>query len=305
MHQQNFDDLSKDEMITYDSSKTVYTSIIVDIQKINAQLETEKIDLEVKVKQLIEEKNRVVKEKENLNKKYLAADQERQKYLTEREIYDRQHLEVLNSKEYEISLINDQYIQLNETYRLIESERNELLIIKQEYEQITIAYNDTKNAYETLYSQANELHNTNQILNNDLITTKSLNEEFKQSLDELNIKVEHLESENSELNRKNIGFKFKLEDLQDQIENKINEIKEINIYKRELTAISELNNNIERLNIEIFDKNELIEQLNQAKDFLESTNSQLLVKNIKMQIYLENINVDYEQGNYHFILKQI
>ena len=192
--------------------------------------------------------------------------------------------------------MNEQFIELNETCRLIESERNQLLTVKQEYEQIKIAYNDTTNAYQTLYSQASELHNTNQSLDSDLVKTKCLNEELKQSLDELAIKLEHLEGDNSELNRKNIASRFKLEDLQTQVDSKINEIKEINIYKRELTAISELNGNIERLNIEITDKNELIEQLNQAKDFLETTNSQLLVKNIKMQIYLENINVDYEQG---------
>ena len=46
------------------------------------------------------------------------------------------------------------------------------------------------------------------------------------------------------------------------------------------------------------DKNETIEQLNQAKDFLETTNSNLLVKNIKMQLFLEQINVDVESGNY-------
>ena len=304
MHQQNsihqnFDsnDLNKDEMINYDSSKTVYTDIIGDLQKKNVKLETEKIELEVKVKQLDEEKNRLLKEKENLNKKYLNADQERQKYLTERDIYDRQHLEVLNSKEYEISLMNEQFIELNETCRLIESERNQLLTVKQEYEQIKIAYNDTTNAYQTLYSQASELHNTNQSLDSDLVKTKCLNEELKQSLDELAIKLEHLEGDNSELNRNNIAIKLKTKELKQKLDEKLNEIEKNNIYKQELATISELNNQIQNLNTEIVNKNEMIEQLNQAKDFLKNANSQLLVKNVKMQLYLELKNVDYEHGN--------
>ena len=286
----------RDEIVDFNSSKTIYTGIIADLQKINAQLETEKIDFEVNVKQLNEEKARLMKEKENLNKKFTVADQERQKYALEREIYDRQHLEVLNSKEYEISLLNDQYIRLNETCVSIEAERNQLLIVKQDFEQLRTSYNETRSAYEALYSQASELHNSNQILKNDLNLTKQLNEELKQNLEELNMKLEHVESQNSELNRNNIASKFKLEELEQQLEDKLNEIKEISVYKRELAAISELNDNIERLNVEIGDKNEVIEQLNQAKDFLETTNSQLLVKNIKMQLYLENINVDYEQG---------
>ena len=286
----------RDEIVDFNSSKTIYTGIIADLQKINAQLETEKIDFEVNVKQLNEEKARLMKEKENLNKKFTTADQERQKYALEREIYDRQHLEVLNSKEYEISLLNDQYIRLNETCVSIEAERNQLLIVKQDFEQLRTSYNETRSAYEALYSQASELHNSNQILKNDLNLTKQLNEELKQNLEELNMKLEHVESQNSELNRNNIASKFKLEELEQQLEDKLNEIKEISVYKRELAAISELNDNIERLNVEIGDKNEVIEQLNQAKDFLETTNSQLLVKNIKMQLYLENINVDYEQG---------
>ena len=290
-------DISSDEIISFRMSKNDYTTIIADIQKLNAKLETDKIDLEVRVKQLEEERNSLTTEKKNLSKKYLFADKERLKYVAEREIYDRQHLEVLNSKENEISLLNEQFIQLSEDFAMIENEHNELLNVKLEHDQLKITHRETTNAYEVLYQKANELYNTNQVLNNELNSTNRQNQELIQSLDELNIKLEHLENENSELNRNNIASRLKLDDLKEQLDAKVNEIKEINLYKRELADFNQLNHTIKRLNGENNDKNELIEQLNQAKDFLETTNSQLLVKNIKMQLYFENMNVDFEHGN--------
>ncbi len=305
-YQKGYNELSKssDAIVNYDSSKTVYTGIIDDIQKHNAQLETEKIDLEVRIRQLSEQQQDLLREKENLNKKYLAADQERMKYITERDAYDKNHLEILNSKEYSIGLLNEQLVKLNESYSQLDGERNELLIVKLEYEQLLVTYNETTDAYQTLYQQANELVNQNQALNNELNHIKRLNEDQMQRLEELNFKLEHLEEDNSDLNRNNIGSKLKLEDLKEQLEARINEIKDINVYKRELTAFNELNSNIERLNIEIGDKNELIEQLNHAKDFLETTNSQLLMKNIKMQLYLENMNVNLEHVEKSRIVKE-
>lgn len=297
-YQRAYNDLSKssDAIVNFDSSSSIYKGIIDEIQKLNAKLETEKIDLEVKCNQLSEQITRLEQEKENLNKKYQAADQERQRYVNERDAYNLKHMTIVKIKDDEIETLNDTLRQLNENFTCLEEERNNLLVVKSEYEQLQVTYAELTKQYQQLYDQANELINTNQVINNELNLIKRLNDELNLNLSESKMKVEHLENENAELNRLNIGYELKLKDLNEQFEVKINEVNELNVYKRELVSINELNSKIERLTLEVDDKNELIEQLNKAKDFLETTNSQLLTKNIRMQLYLENMGVNVEHG---------
>ena len=53
--------------------------------------------------------------------------------------------------------------------------------------------------------------------------------------------------------------------------------------------INQLNKDLE---LELLEKNELIEQLNQAKDFLAENNSKLLTNNIRIQLFVESMGLD-------------
>ena len=53
-----------------------------------------------------------------------------------------------------------------------------------------------------------------------------------------------------------------------------------------------LTQQVKELEVELMEKNELIEQLNQAKEFLVENNSKLLTNNIKIQLFVESMGLD-------------
>ena len=63
------------------NSIQVFKNLMTELQRANAQLETERIDLRVGASRLADELERVRAEKENLNRKFVAADLANQRFV--------------------------------------------------------------------------------------------------------------------------------------------------------------------------------------------------------------------------------
>jgi hypothetical protein len=119
---------------------------------------------------------------------------------------------------------------------------------------------------------------------------------LRHKADDQTMRCELLSDENADLNRQAMSNQLRIEQLNAELGqkqadlNKLNDLKSIHLNVNE---VKELNR---RLDLELRDKSDLVDQLNRAKDFLETTNSQLLLKNVKMQLYLEDMGMSVEQG---------
>ncbi len=151
-----------------------------------------------------------------------------------------------------------------------------------------------------VYNQANELVEKNQHLEIQLKNSKQSNSELSTTCSDLKMRCEILSDENVDLNRQSISNQIQIEQLNTELNLKQNDLNKFNELKRINSNLNQVNELNRRLELELKDKNDLIEQLNHAKDFLETTNSQLLLKNVKMQLFLEDMGLSVEQGKQSF-----
>ena len=120
--------------------------------------------------------------------------------------------------------------------------------------------------------------------------------------DQVNANKAQIELLESELNDYKLTFEtlkqFNLEmktgDLEATIkeqESDLEELAELRVIKDDYIRLGERQKDLEA---ELAEKTELIEQLNQAKDFLAENNSKLLTNNIKMQLFVETLGFEQQ-----------
>ena len=129
------------------------------LQKTNVQLETERIDLQVKVSKLKEDLDTLKIEKDNINKKWTAADQHNQRLLNERNEFEISYRRQLEAKSQEINgLSNELYLLKTESDQL-RIDYNNLVHVSEEYEQLKVNNQQLVQHYEKLYQQATDIVN--------------------------------------------------------------------------------------------------------------------------------------------------
>lgn len=279
------------------TSMQIFKDLMQQLQKTNVQLETERIDLQVKVSKMKEELETLRVEKENVAKKLASVDQHNQKLSAERIELEITYKRLMESKAQEINSLNEELYGLKLESDRLRAEYENLVQISQEYEILKVNNQQLVQHYEQLYQQATEIVNGNQLLNEQVNNSKVKIEALEAEIEDYKITFEKLKQSNSELNTEKINLEMKLSDaetiLKEQ-ESAITELHELRDFKSEATKLRERLVDVEA---ELVEKTELIDQLNQAKDFLAENNSKLLTNNIKMQIFVESLGVETDLEN--------
>ncbi len=87
-------------------------------------------------------------EKENLNKKFHNADQERQKYVNERDTVTAQHINEINEKLNEIEMLKETNNELNRRIINYDQELLRLIQIENDYEVLKVGYTELTQSYQ-------------------------------------------------------------------------------------------------------------------------------------------------------------
>ena len=134
----------------------------------------------------------------------------------------------------------------------------------------------------------------NQILNEQVSANAMQIAQLEEIVEEYQLKLDHLGHCNSELNTQKINLDMKLAEMEAKCERYEFDLKDLQMLKNSKVEIEKLQKRFKELEIDLQDKNELIEQLNQAKEYLVENNSRLLTHNIKIQLFVESMGLDLE-----------
>lgn len=277
-----------DEMTSIQSFK----ELMQHMHKANAQLETERIDLQVKVSKLKEDLEQTRIEKENLNRKFVNTDQLNQKLQSERNEVELNYRRQIDLKHNELIHLNSELNNEktdNEKLKLENESLNQQLT---DYEQLKLNHTQLTQHYEQLYNQASEIVTGNQLLNEQVQQNVVQIQQLNQLVEDYQLKIDHLEHCNSELNTQKINLDMKLASSENKIADFESDLKELNHLRNSKLNIEKLNQLNKDIELELLEKNELIDQLNQAKDFLAENNSKLLTNNIRIQLFVESMGLE-------------
>lgn len=277
------------------NSIQAFRDLIQEIQKSNVNLETEKIDLQVNNTKLQSLLDQTKIEKENLNKKFQTADQLNQRLSQEKNDLENNYRSIINSKESEIVELNQQISSLINECGFLRENNARLTQISLEYDQLKISNQELTGHYEQLCQQATDIVNGNQMLNDQVQSYHEEIESLKSQVSDLKLEVDHLTNCNSELNTQKVNYELKVDDLEQHLKNIQPELEELFILRGLKLEIESTNKKLNDTKLELEEKNELIEQLIQAKEFLVENNSKLLTNNIKIQLFVESLGLDQSE----------
>ena len=276
------------------ASIQIFKNIMQELQRTNAHLLTERIELQVKAARYADDLERTRCEKDNINKKFLNADQLAQRLQLERSEFEANYKRQLEVKQNEVAQLNSQVLELGYELDLLKRENESLLKYQMEYEQLQVNHNQLTEHYEQLYNQASEIVNGNQLLNEQVNSNTMQIAQLEQLIEEYQLKLDHLEQCNSELNTQKINLDMKMAELELKLESNEEDLKQLEDLKVSKQSMEKLMKQFKELETELIEKNELIDQLNQAKEFLVENNSKLLTNNIKIQLFVESMGLDLE-----------
>ena len=161
-----------------------------------------------------------------------------------------------------------------------------------EYEQLKVTHIDLTQHYEQLYNQANDIVNGNQMLHDQNQHLQVVINDLEQQLNESQMKCEHLSQCNSELNTIKCEFELRYIEMKEEcarMEKDLGDLTSLREAKTELAACQE---RLAKVETELDEQRDLVEQLNQAKEFLAENNSKLLTNIIKIQLFVESMGLD-------------
>jgi chromosome segregation ATPase len=281
------------------TSIQTFKDLMQDMQKQNAQLETERIELQVKSSNLAANLDALRLEKDNITKKYQAADSLSQRLINERSNIEEYHQQQLRSRDTRIVDLDTNQAELSRILGELHVEVAELRQTEQQFEELTIKHQQLTKDYEELYAQASDIVAGNNLLNEKLQNCQQRIEEVENNLNDSHLKCEHLSQCNSELSTIKIDLEMKLETLKE-------EVTELEVIKKEMIHLRDVKSQLEQtkqeldqIRSDIEEKNTLIEELMEAKEFLVENNSNMLTNNIKMQLYVEAMGLDVSDVESH------
>jgi hypothetical protein len=274
------------------ASMQIFKDIMQQLQKSNALLETDKIDLQVKLSKLKEEADNYKVEKENLARKYANVEAHNGRLVVERAEMELSHRNQMNEKQTLLTQMESELGQLNVHIKLLSSENHDLKQTEMEYHALLESNKQLQYHYEQLYTQAGEIVAGNQMLNEQQQANVARISELEQLVADFRFKLDHLEQTNSTLNTEKVNMEMKCAELEELIASYKSDMMELNVLRMKRLNSDKLSGNLKELEQELIEKNELIEQLNKAKEFLAENNSKLLTNNIKLQLLLESVGVD-------------
>ncbi len=274
------------------ASMQTFKDIMQQLQKTNVELETQRIDLQVECARWKDEAEQLQIEKENLNKKYVNSDQANQRLQSERVEIESAFKKNIEQKQLELFDLTNQFFNLKGNFEHLQAENGQLLEVKAHYEQLVVSNQQLTLHYEELYAQAGDIVSGNQLLNEQVQNNDIQLRDYESQISDLNMQIDHLQSCNSELNTKKINLDLRCQDMEEKLEKVRGDLKELTQLRSSKQQAEKLSQQVKELEVELMEKNELIDQLNQAKEFLVENNSKLLTNNIKIQLFIESMGFD-------------
>ncbi len=275
-------------------SMQTFKDLMQQLQKQNVELETEKIDLQVKCSKLKEDLEQARIEKENINKKFLLIEQQNQKLVAEKNDLETNLKQQLELKNQEYNHLAGEFHNLSYENEQLRQEFEKLVEMRNEYEQLKMNNQQLVQHYEQLYQQATDIVNGNQMLNDQVNSLKAKCDALEGELNDSKLAIDTLQQSNSILNTEKVDLEMKLSDSEEKcklLDEYEKELAELRIVQAESVKTSE---QLRETLSEIEEKSELIDQLNQAKEFLAENNSKLLTNNIKLQLFIESMGFDQQ-----------
>lgn len=286
------------------SSMHIFKDLMQELQRTNAQLETEKIDLKVRATRLAEDMENTRVEKDNLNKKLLSVDQLNHRLTSERSDLEQTYKTQLNYKQNEIFELTNGHMLLRTDYERIYAENENFKIMRAEYEDLQQKHSDLTQHYEQLYKEASDIVAGNNMLNEQVTANALQIGQLEEIVEDYRLKLDHLGHCNSELNTQKINLDMKLAEMEAKMEKYEFDLKDLDSLKTSKVEMEKLMKQFKELESELLEKNELIEQLNQAKEYLVDNNSRLLTNNIKIQLFVESMGLDLENMEQNASVKE-
>ncbi len=141
------------------TSMQIFRDLMQQLQKTNVQLETERIDLQVKCSRMKEGMEALRVEKENINKKFVSVDQANQRLLGERNEVETGYRRQIEARVAELTLVTNVFYALRAENERIKVEIDNLIHLREEHEQLKVNNQQLVQHYEQLYQQATDIVN--------------------------------------------------------------------------------------------------------------------------------------------------
>ena len=263
-----------------------------EVQRANAELETERIDLQVRLSKYKREMDELAAEKENVQRKYAACES-----ALAREQRDRAQVDAALKRQFE-ALNGELYAAQSECAALRverDSLRAEIDMLHQyraHNEQLTASNQQLTAHYEQLYEQASEIVAGNQLLNEQCATSAAHVEALSAELGDVHMQLDQLQSANSTLNLAKTALQLRCDELEEHEAQVARDTAELATLRAMRGAHDQRAARLHAMSVELADKSELIEQLAQAKEFLAENNSKLLMNNMRIQLFVESAGLD-------------
>jgi chromosome segregation ATPase len=286
------------------TSMHTFKELMQQLQKTNVQLETERIDLQVRVQRFKDDGEQLQAEKENLNKKFAASEQTSQRLQSERLQLESQFKQQMEDKCGEAFELSQRLFHLNSLYETSQSDNAQLLQISAHHDQLLADHHQLTQDYAELYAQAGNIVDGNQLLNEQAQSNSLQLSEYETRLTDLTMQIDHLQSCNSNLNTQKINLDMKCQDLQENVDKLTQSLSQVHELKSTRLQAESLSQQVKEMQVELMEKSELCDQLIAAKEFLVENNSKLLTNNMKIQLFIESMGLDeslIEASNYRTV----
>jgi chromosome segregation ATPase len=141
------------------TSMQIFKDLVQQLQKTNVQLETERIDLQVKVSRMKEEMEAVRGEKENVAKRLVSVEQVNARLVGEKGETEATWRRQLEARQAELNAVTSELYELRAEHERVRLELDNLSHLRGEHEQLTASNQQLVQHYEQLYQQATDIVN--------------------------------------------------------------------------------------------------------------------------------------------------
>jgi chromosome segregation ATPase len=135
--------------------------------------------------------------------------------------------------------------------------------------------------------------NGNELLHEQSQHQATLISDLEQQLGELRLKCEHLSEANSELNTAKCEAELRHAELKEACDQMAADLKDLDTLRECKNELSTCKQRLVKVEAELDEQRDLVEQLNEAKEFLAENNSKLLTNIIKIQLFVESMGLDH------------
>lgn len=133
----------------------------------------------------------------------------------------------------------------------------------------------------------------NELLHEQSQSQATLIADLEQQLAEMRLRCEHLSEANSELNTAKCDAEMRQSELRETCERMAADLKDLDALRECKDELVACKQRLAKVEAELDEQRDLVDQLNEAKEFLAENNSKLLTNIIKIQLFVESMGLDH------------